>query len=92
LETILFFGALMTIHEPIDMTSRDNNYFPKAFLWRGRRYNVDAVEQCWTVARRHWMGRIERHGFRVRTSHATYVLYHDISRNSWYMERTVGAR
>ncbi len=65
----------MTIHEPIDMTAKDHGYFPKSFLWRGRRYTVDAVEQCWTVARRHWMGRIERHGFKVRTRKATYVLY-----------------
>jgi len=45
----------MTIHEPIDMTSKDHGYFPKAFFWRGHRYVVDAVEQCWTVARRRWM-------------------------------------
>ncbi len=82
----------MTIHEPIDLTSKEHDYFPKAFLWRGRRYHIDAVEQCWTVARRHWMGRIERHGFKVRTRNATYVLYHDLSRNAWYMERNISKR
>jgi len=54
--------------EPIDMCERRYGYFPQAFVWRGCRYDVYAVERCWTVARRGRSGRVERHCFRVRCS------------------------
>ncbi|MBI3177867.1 MAG: hypothetical protein HY872_14300 [Chloroflexi bacterium] len=82
--------ALLKHNEPIRVTAKDHGYFPKSFLWRGRRHTVSAVEQCWTVARRDWMGRVERHCFRVRTGESTFVLYNDLARNAWYVERVVG--
>lgn len=54
--------------EPIEMRERRHGYFPKSFTWRGRRYDVYAVERCWTVSRRSLGGRVERHCFRVRCS------------------------
>ena len=50
------------------MRERRYGYFPKAFIWRGHRYDVYAVERCWTVSRRRRGGRVERHCFRVRCS------------------------
>ena len=79
----------MTLTDPIDMVAKDHGYFPKTFLWRDRRYQVDAIEQCWTIAQRTWMGRVERHGFRVRSGKGVYTLYHDIRNNSWCMERQI---
>ena len=75
--------------EPINMTAKEHGYFPKSFLWRGRRHAVKAVEQCWTVSRRDWLRRVERHCFRVRTSDSTFVVYHDLARNAWYLERAM---
>lgn len=53
-------------HEPIHMIERRHGYFPKLFAWRGRRYDVYAVERCWTVSRAKLGGRVERYCFRVR--------------------------
>jgi hypothetical protein len=32
---------------------------------------------------------VERHCFRVRTNEATFVVYHDLARNTWYLERAM---
>jgi hypothetical protein len=79
----------MTIHEPIDVTKKEHDYFPKEFYWRGRRYIVESVEQVWTVTTRHFMGRVEKHGFNVKCHKSNYVLYHDVRTNNWILERTV---
>lgn len=79
-----------TINEPIAVTAMQHGYFPKAFVWRGRRHAVRAVEQCWTVVRRRWQGRAERHCFRVRTAECVFVLSQDLARNTWQLERIVG--
>jgi|RifCSP16_2_1023846.scaffolds.fasta_scaffold801924_1 hypothetical protein len=83
-------ASILRINEPINITAKDHGYFPKSFLWRGRRHRVEAVEQCWTVAKRDWLGRVEKHCFRVRTDESTFVVYHDLSRNAWYIERALG--
>jgi|WetSurMetagenome_2_1015567.scaffolds.fasta_scaffold515722_1 hypothetical protein len=36
--------------EQIDMRSRRFGYFPKTLAWRGKEYNVESVERCWTTA------------------------------------------
>ena len=83
---------IRALHEPISVTSKEHGYFPKAFIWRGRRHAVQAVEQCWTISRRHWLGRVEQHCFRVRTDEATYVLSQDLSRDVWQIDRVVNRR
>jgi hypothetical protein len=77
--------------EPIDMRERRHGYFPKAFFWRGSRYEVYAVERCWTVSRRG--GRVERHCFRVRCSfgparnrrEGTFEVYQNVRHNTWHV-------
>ena len=77
--------------EPIDMRERRHGYFPKAFFWRGSRYDVYAVERCWTVSRRG--GRVERHCFRVRCSfgpaqnrrEGTFEVYQNVRHNTWHV-------
>ena len=59
--------------EPIEMRERRHGYFPKAFVWHGQRYDVHAVERCWTISRRGRGGRVERHCFRVRCSFGSAV-------------------
>jgi hypothetical protein len=75
--------------EPIDMRERQHSYFPKAFVWRGHRYTVHAVERCWTVSRRGRDGRVEQHRFRVRCREGTFEVYQDVRHNIWYMQRQV---
>lgn len=82
--------------EPIEMRERRHGYFPKSFTWRGRRYDVYAVERCWTVSRRSLGGRVERHCFRVRCSfgsardrqdrrEGTFEVYQDVRHNTWHI-------
>jgi len=75
--------------EPIEMRERRHSYFPKSFIWRGHRYDVHAVERCWTVSRRGRGGRVERHCFRVRCREGTFEVYQDVRHNTWHLQRQV---
>jgi len=83
--------------EPIEMRERRYGYFPKAFTWRGHRYDVYAVERCWTVSRRRRGSRVERHYFRVRCSfgsaqdrrEGTFEVYQDVRHNTWHLQRQI---
>ncbi len=73
--------------ESIEMRKRRHGYFPKQFVWRGKRYDVEAVERCWTVARRNMGNRVGRHCFRVRCAEGTFNLYQDARYNTWHIRR-----
>jgi hypothetical protein len=73
--------------EAVDMVQRRFQYFPLAFRWRGRRYDVDAVERCWAVSRRGWQRRIERHYFQLRCAEGTFEVYQDAKANTWHLRR-----
>jgi len=84
--------------EPLAMQERQHGYFPKAFTWRGRRYDVYAVERCWTVTRRKLVGVVERYYFRVRArprsgdmraEEGTFEIYQDVKHGVWRMQRRV---
>jgi hypothetical protein len=70
--------------EAIEMAERRFRYFPRVFRWRGQRYEVEAVEQCWSASRR---GRVERHFFRVQCAEGTFELYQDLRANTWHLRR-----
>jgi hypothetical protein len=78
------------VNEPIAIAAKQHNFFPKAFVWRGRRHDVRAVEDCRTEVRRDWRGRVERHLFRVRTEGAIFELAQDPARDTWQLERVWG--
>jgi hypothetical protein len=71
------------------MRERRHGYFPKSFVWRGHRYDVHAVERCWTISRRSRGNRVERHCFRVRCREGTFELYQDVRYNTWHLQRQV---
>ncbi len=73
--------------EPIALLSRRHNYFPKRFMWRGKKYNVYAVEEAWTEMRRG--GKNAHHYFRVKCPEGTFDLYQDVNLNAWYMHKQV---
>ena len=72
--------------EPIEMRERRYGYFPKAFISHGRRYDVYAVERCWTVSRRRRGRRVERHCFRVCCREGKFDLYQDARHNTWHLQ------
>lgn len=78
--------------EPVLMIERRFEYFPRLFRWRGEHYRVQAVEECWTVSRRDWRRRVERHYFRVACVEGTFELYQDVKGNTWHLRRARLAR
>jgi len=73
--------------EMVDMIQRRYRYFPRVFRWRGQRYRVESVERCWTVARRGWKRRIERHFFHVRCAGGEFELFQDVRTGTWHLRR-----
>ncbi len=71
--------------EAIDMRSRRFGYFPRSFVWRGREFQVEAVERCWTAASRRSSGQLDRHYFQVRCAEGTYNIYQDLRHNTWHI-------
>jgi hypothetical protein len=72
--------------EAIEMSERRHRYFPQVFIWRGHRYDVEAVEKCWSRSRR---GRrpVQRHYFQLRCSEGTLEVYQDVRSNTWHLRR-----
>ena len=73
--------------EAIDMRSRRFGYFPRAFVWRGHEYHVEAVERCWTTSTRRNGGQVQRHYFQVRCAEGKFDLYQDVMHNTWHIAR-----
>ncbi|MBI4788634.1 MAG: hypothetical protein HY782_16505 [Chloroflexi bacterium] len=66
--------------EAVEIQEKRFGYFPKVFRWHGRRYDVQAVERCWTVA-----NRAPRLYFRVRCNEGMFDLYQDVRGNTWHL-------
>jgi hypothetical protein len=73
--------------EAVDMLERRFRYFPRAFRWRGQRYEVEAVERCWTVSKSGWRRRVERHYFLVHCDEGAFELYQDLKAGTWHLRR-----
>ena len=71
--------------EAIDMRARRFGYFPRTFVWRGREFQVEAVERCWTTASRRKSGQMDRHYFQVRCAEGTFNVYQDLTHNTWHI-------
>lgn len=55
--------------QSIEMLATDHGYFPASFRWRGRRFDVVAVERCWTET-----GQCPRRLFQVRCAAGVFVV------------------
>jgi hypothetical protein len=69
--------------EAIDMVQRRHRYFPYAFCWRGRHYQVDTVERSWLGKRRH----PDRRFFQVRCGEGLFEIYQDLAAGTWHLRR-----
>lgn len=90
-------------HAKIQMDKKRFGYFPQQFTWQGRRYDVHAVERCWTVSRKRLGNKVERLCFRVRCATpnvqdhwsaqavlaGTFDVYQDLKTNTWHLERVI---
>ena len=74
----------MRIHksEPVQLLAKTHGYFPASFRWRGRRFDVVAIEKVWTVA-----GLAVRRMFRVRCQAGRFVLQQTVEGDHWQVSR-----
>ena len=73
--------------EPVDMIERRFQFLPRVFRWQGRRYDVEAVLQCWAVSRWRWRGRVERRFFQVQCAEGSMELHQDLRNGTWHLRR-----
>lgn len=73
--------------EAIDVVQHRCRYFPAVFRWRGRGYQVDAVERSWVVPAQGWRRRHDRRFFRARCGEGTFELYQDLQIGTWHLRR-----
>ena len=59
--------------EPVQLVAKTHGYFPASFRWRGRRFDVVAVEKCWTTS-----GRAVQRLFCVRCQAGCFVLQQSV--------------
>jgi hypothetical protein len=64
--------------EQIQLIAKTHSYFPASFRWRGRRFDVIAVEKCWTVS-----SPTAQRLFRVRCQGGCFVLQHSVANGQW---------
>ncbi len=64
--------------EAVEIQEKRFGYFPKRFRWRGKVYEVEAVERCWTKANGN-----PHLCFRVRCQEGSFELYQDVRANTW---------
>lgn len=64
--------------EPVQLVAKTHGYFPAAFRWRGRRFEVLAVEKCWSDS-----GPIVQRTFRVRCQAGRFVLHQNVAGDQW---------
>jgi hypothetical protein len=69
-----------TRREAVEIQEKRFGYFPKAFRWRGKRYDVQAIERCWTAAK-----RSPHLCFRVRCNEGIFDLYQNVRDNTWHL-------
>jgi hypothetical protein len=69
--------------EAVEMVGQRFRFLPHLFRWRGRCYEVEAVERCWTVVGRR---KGVRH-FRVQCPAGTFELCQDLSTGAWQLRR-----
>jgi hypothetical protein len=63
--------------DAVEIQEKRFGYFPKTFRRRGRCYDVDAVERCWTSR------ATPQLCFRVRCRKEIFELYQNIRDNTW---------
>lgn len=68
--------------EAIELLARRYDYYPASFHWRGRRFDVVAVEKCWRLQQ-----PVLCRMFRVRCQAGTFILEQRLATDGWYVRR-----
>ena len=73
--------------EAVEMLERRHGFFPRAFRWRGQRFEVEAVQRCWTTSGSGWLRSTQRHFFHVRCGESAFELFQDLRDGTWHLRR-----
>jgi hypothetical protein len=74
-------------YEPVGLAERRYGLFPSAFIWRGRRFPVEAIEECrFQKAHRLLPGRKELH-ILVLTPAGHFELIQNVGQDAWRILR-----
>jgi hypothetical protein len=65
--------------EAVEMQGLRHRFLPQHFRWRGRFYEVDSVERCWT--------RGQRRYYRALCGPGVFELYQDLGAGTWHLRR-----
>lgn len=61
---------------------------PASFTWRGRKYTVLEAVDRWRADTEWWRARQHREYYKLVTGDGLLlVIYHDLSREGWYVQR-----
>jgi hypothetical protein len=71
--------------EALHMEAMRFGFFPQAFVWGGRRYQVQAVERYWTVLPRRLWG-VKQYCFRVHCVEGMFDLCEDVKHHTWHVD------
>lgn len=72
---------------PIRVTTDDGGR-PLRFAWRGQTHDVDTVTREWRVRTDWWRTAAWRAYFKLATTSGLLVIiYHDLGRGEWYLQR-----
>ena len=66
--------------EAVTLLARTHDFFPAAFRWRGRRFDVLRIELCWKVQQ-----PAPCRLFQVRTAAGSFVLRYSLKTARWEM-------
>jgi hypothetical protein len=64
--------------DAVEIQEKRHGYFPQRFQWRGKAYDVQQVERCWTKT-----GRSPQLCFRVRCAGGVFDLRQNVNNNIW---------
>jgi len=80
-------GAGKRREEPVEVTWDGQRGAPAAFVWRSRRYSIDALVQTWALERAWWdpRKRVSRRCFRVLSRGGLYDLAYDRLVGAWVL-------
>jgi len=72
----------------VDVDFNRATHTPSAFVWRGRRYCVSAVQERWRLVGAWWNGEGEKTFFRVvADTGGIFRICYDHADHSWMLER-----
>jgi len=66
----------------------DSEGVPISFQWNGRVHHILLISKHWRVHDGWWRREVWRHYFKLVTdSGLLCVIYHDLLKGSWYLQR-----